>query len=312
MADTLQSLADSVKINDVSVRDLGARDVFNDAPFLAQLITTTASNGTVHKYLKEATAPTVGFRAANVGIDVVVGSDTLVTVDLKYLDGTVRMDKALADVGKGRDYQLSRQAMRNLRQALYNAEDQVINGTSGSGFNGLMQALAALGTMCITAGGSAARSSVYMVRSTPDERDFMAVIGNDGNISMGEYYESLINEAATGRQFTGYVLPISGWLSIQLGGSRSIARLANIGTTVGTNSLTDDFLSQLFDTFPASAPPTHIIMNRRSRGQLQRSRSNVNVNGKSLFNQYTPTPTDWNGIPIVCVETIGNAETAVA
>ncbi len=57
MADTLQSLADSVKINDVSVRDMGARDIFNDAPFLSQLIATTATNGTVHKYLKEATAP---------------------------------------------------------------------------------------------------------------------------------------------------------------------------------------------------------------------------------------------------------------
>ncbi len=187
----------------------------------------------------------------------------------------------------------------------------MINGTAGAGFNGLMQALAALGSMCITAGAAAARTSVYMIRSTPDERDFMAVIGNDGNIQLGEYYESLINEAATGRQFNGYVLPIDGWLSIQLGGSRSIARLANVGIAANT-TLTDDLLSQLFDTFPTSAPPTHIIMNRRSRGQLQRSRSNVNVNGKSLFNQFAPVPVDWNDIPIVCVETIGNNENAVA
>ncbi len=74
----------------------------------------------MHKYLKESTAPVVGFRAANVGLDVTVGSDTLVTVDLKYMDATVKLDKALADIGKGREYQLSRQSMRNLRQALYN------------------------------------------------------------------------------------------------------------------------------------------------------------------------------------------------
>ncbi len=174
MADTLQSLADSVKINDVSVADLGARDIFNDAPFLAQLITTEATNGTVHKYLKESTAPTVGFRAANVGIDVTVGSDTLVQVDLKYLDATVRLDRALATVGKGVDYQMSRQAMRNLRQVLYVAEDQVINGTSGSGFNGLKQALSALGSMCISAGGlvGAGLTSVYMIRSTPTRKIF--------------------------------------------------------------------------------------------------------------------------------------------
>lgn len=306
MADTLQSLADSVKINDVSVRDMGATDIFNKAPFIAKLITTTATNGTVHKYLKESSAPTVGFRAANAGVDVVVGADTLVTVDLKYLDATVRMDKALADVGKGREYQLARQGERNLRQAFFVAENQVING-GGAGFNGLLQALPSLGTMCISAGGSGVRTSVYMVRSTPDETDFMAVIGNNGNIQMGEYYETLINEGTTGRQFNGYVMPIDGWLSVQLGGSRSIARLANIGTGA---TLTDDLLSQLYDLFPASAPPTDIIMNVRSRGQLQRSRSTVNVGGK-LIVKFADVPTEWNGIPITTVETIGNAETAV-
>lgn len=312
MPDTLQSLADSVKINDVSVADLGARDVFNDAPFLSQLIATEATNGTVHKYLKEATAPTVGFRAVNVGIDTVVGSDTLVQVDLKYMDATVKLDRALATIGKGVDYQMSRQAQRNLRQALYNAEDQVLNGTAGAGFSGLKQALAALGAMCISAGGlvGAGLTSVYMVRSTPDERDFLAVIGNGGNIAMGEYYEALINEAATGRQFNGYVMPVDGWLSIQLGGSRSIGRLANVGTAANT-TLTDDFLSQLFDTFPASAPPTHIVMNRRSRGQLQRSRSTVNVGGK-LIVKFADVPTEWNGIPIICVESLPNNEAAVA
>jgi hypothetical protein len=312
MPDTLQSLADSVKINDVSVRDLGARDIFNDALFLDQLCFTKATNGTVHKYLKEATAPTVGFRAANAGLDVVVGSDTLVTVDLKYMDATVRLDKALADVGKGREYQLDRQGRRNLRQAMFILEDQVFNGSSGSGFSGFAQALNALAnSMVLNAAGAANRTSVYMVRTTPEETDVMLVGGNEGNIQMGQYYEALINEAATGRQFNGFVMPIEGWFTIQVGGSKSIARLANVGTTAGT-TVSDDWLSQLFDLFPASAPPTHIVMNRRSRGQLQRSRATINVGGKALVQTAVPIPTDWNGIPIVCVETIGNAEAAVA
>lgn len=306
MADTLQSLADSVKINDVSVRDLGATDIFNDAPLIERLAFTTATNGTVHKYLKEASAPSVGFRGPNVGLDVVVGGDTLVTVDLKFLEATVRLDKALAQVGKGVDYQMERQGMRNLRQAFYALEDQIINGSAVAGFTGLLQALSTLGTMCITAGGSGVRTSVYMIRTTPEEKDFMLVGGNDGNMVMEPYYEALINEGATGRQFNGYVMPIDAWFNIQLGGSKSVARLANVGTGA---TLTDDLLSTLFDLFPASAPPNLIVMNRRSRGQLQRSRSVV-VSGKPIV-KFADIPVDWNGIPIVCVETIGNAEVAV-
>ena len=38
MADTLTSLADMVKLNDVSVRDMGVTDIFNDAPILQDFL----------------------------------------------------------------------------------------------------------------------------------------------------------------------------------------------------------------------------------------------------------------------------------
>ncbi|MFO0383230.1 MAG: major capsid protein [Pirellula sp.] len=314
MPDTNLTLADVVRINDVSVRDMGATDIFNDAPLLSALFATTASNGTIHSYLRESTAPIVGFRAPNVGIDVTASTDVRVDLNLSYLDARYTMDKQLADTGKGRDYHLERGSKRNLRQAFFIAENQIINGgtVNGAAFNGFQQALNALANpMVVNAAGAAARSSVYAIRCTPDEANVAVIMGNDGDIKIEPYFEHTVVDGSN-RTFIAYSVPISGWIGLQVGATRSIARLANIPAT-GTGSVTDALLQSLFDLFPASAPPTHFVMNRRSRGQLQSSRSTVNIGGNSrLLTRHAETPVDFNGIPIVCVESIGNAETAVA
>ncbi len=92
----------------------------------------------------------------------------------------MRLDKALADIGKGRDYHSC------VRPTATCVKRCITPRTSPQRYqrqriNGLKQALAALGAMCISAGGlvGAGLTSVYMVRSTPDEKDFIAVIGND-------------------------------------------------------------------------------------------------------------------------------------
>lgn len=313
MADTPLTLADVVKINDVSVRDLGATDIFNKAPLLAALYATTASNGTNHSYLKEATAPVVGFRQPNVGIDVTASTDTKVDLSLSYLDARFSMDKMLADTGKGRDYHLARGANRNLRQAFFVAENQILNGgtANGTAFNGFQQALAAAANpMVVNAGGASARSSVYAIRCVPDETDVAVVMGNDGNIQIEPWFESEFVDA-TGKAFIRYVVPIAGWIGLQIGAARSIGRLANLAAT--TQTLTDSLMQDLFDLFPADAPPTHFVMNRRSRGQLQKSRSTLNTNGSSkLITKHADIPIDFNGIPIVVVETIGNNEAALS
>lgn len=308
MADTLASLADIVKINSVQVRDMGATDIFNDAPFLRALYATTASNGTKHSYLKESGAPVVGFRSPNTGIDVTTDTDTQVDIDLSFLDAMVKLDKMLAQSGKGVDYHLARKANRNLRAALFKAENQILNGGAG-GFNGFAQALSALANaMVVNAAGTGNRTSVYAVRSTADEKDVAVVMGNEGEIKIEPYYLTLFTDG-TGKTYNGYVVPIDGYLGLQVGGASSIGRLANLGTGA---TLTDVLLQSLVDLFPSTAPPTHLVMNRRSRGELQKSRSTINVGGNSkLLTAHAPVPTDFNGIPIICVESLGNAEAAV-
>src|SRR5690606_30969444 len=143
--------------------------------------------------------------------------------------------------------------------------------------------------MVVNASGTAARSSVYAIRSVPDETDVVAVFGNDGEIKISPDFQTVV-EDATGKRFIAYVMPVDGWVGLQVGGAKSIARLANIPAT-GTGSVTDALLQQLYDLFPVGAPPTHFVMNRRSRGQLQNSRSTVNVGGNSkLITKHAEVP----------------------
>lgn len=312
MADDLRTLAEMVTLNDMNLVDAGCSDVFSDAPVLARLHSVYASNGTNHKYLKETAAPVVGFRAINAGRDHSSSTDELVEIALKLLDFTHKTDKALADAYTrgGAEAYLSRETSRHLRAAIKLFERCVFYGTGvdAGSFNGLIAAppIATLaGGMVINAAGASVRSSVYMIRTTPDERGVCAIAGNNGQFTVGEAFTQLISDA-DGKQFPAYVVPSDGWLGVQVGSVKSIARIANLSTAAG-KTLTDSMLSECFELFPEEAPPNLIVMNARSRGQLQRSRTTYSPTG-----QEAPLPQEWNGIQIVTTSSISNAETAVA
>jgi hypothetical protein len=308
MADTLTSLADMVKLNDVSIQDAGASDIFNDAPLLAQLMAIPATHGTKHQYLRETGAPVVGFRAANAGREWKVDSDTLISIDLKILDASFGLDRALADsYVRGPDALMARKGNRHLRAALSAGEKQFLYGTGNDtdGFVGLAQVLNDTADgMVVNATGSTALTSVWAIRTTSDEANVNVVVGNDGEISIKPYYPCDLLDSS-GKHFPGYHQPIMGWMGLTIGSAFSVARLCNVGTDSG-KGLTDDLLSQLYGVFKEGAPPTHFVMNVRSQMQLQRSRTTYSPTGSEA-----PLPTNWNGVPIVVTGSIGNAETAL-
>ncbi len=304
-------LAELIKINDQNVADVeGITDLLQDAPFLAAVQADTASNGTQHKYLKEVTAPVVGFRAANDGRDHQHSEDELVTIDLKILDCSHHHDQALVDEYKnGADAFMAREGNRHMQAGFATAEGQLIYGTvnDAKGHAGIIQAapVATLaGGMVVNATGTTALSSVYAVRSTGDLRDFLLITGNEGNISMGAIYQQMMQGSAAG-MFNSYVQPITAHLGCQYGSIYSIGRIANLDA--GTKTLNDDLISQLLALFPASRPATHLLMNRRSRQQLQASRTATNQSGAPA-----PFPTEAFGVPIVTSDQVRNNETAVA
>lgn len=311
MADVLTSLADMVKLNDVSVRDMGVTDIFNDAPSMAFMHTIPASHGTDHKFLKEVGAPSVGFRAVNAGIEWSTDSDELVTLALKILDASFGIDRTLVDnASRGGSVVMQRKGQRHLRAAFAKAELQMLYGKGSAdaedagGFQGLADVLNDTADAMVTAAdGTLNLTSVYAIRSVSDESAACTVVGNDGMIDIPEYYPVDLLDG-TGKHYPGYHQPITGFIGYQFGSTRSAARLGNIGSD-GTG-LTDDYLSDLYGLFPSAHKPTFFLMGERSRTQLQKSRTTYSPTGAPA-----PIPADWNGVPIVVSDNIGVSETAL-
>lgn len=306
MADNLQTLADMAKINDLNARDAGATEIFNAAPMLAALHSIESTNGATHTYTKYSGAPVVGFRQPNVGRDHSKSSDTLVTLELEILDASFNVDKMLAEIDKKRGVagHLEREADRHLRAAFRKAEEQLIYGTDSAGFAGLVDSYKYTDSDHVlnAAGGATGdRTSVWAIRTVPDESGVCAVLGS-GEISIGEYFLQMLTDG-DGKKYPAYVQPIDGWLGMQVATANCVARLVNVG---GTKPLDDDMLSNLLEEFEEEAPATHIIMNRHARGQLRKSRTATNATGANA-----PLPTEFDGVPIITTSSISKNESTV-
>src|SRR5687767_7258902 len=115
MADAYLSLTELAIVNDRNLADCDVSDLFNKAPLLSRLAAVPASNGTVHKYIKETGAPAVGFREPYVGIENTKSADTLVTITLEILAANFHIDKAVADQYRGgAEAYVQREAKRHL------------------------------------------------------------------------------------------------------------------------------------------------------------------------------------------------------
>lgn len=316
MSDSFLTLSDLATINDQNLADLEISDLLDDAPLLKSLAADVASNGETHKYTKETAAPVVGFRAANTGRENKKSTDTLVTVTLKILDASFAVDKAVAMAYKrGADAYVAREAKRHLKAAFAHAEGQLLYGTGNEadGFAGLadnagLNQLA--DEMVHGAGGTADSSesdasSVWLIRTNDDGTDCTLITGMDGNIDIGETVEQAIEDTSNGGRFTGLYTTILGWLGLQIGGARSVARIANLTPQSG-KGLTDDVIYEGLALFPAARQPNRIAMNRRSLKQLQQSRTATNATGAPA-----PRPTEVEGIPIVVTDQITSTETPI-
>jgi len=310
MADDYYSLAKMITINDMNLAPGVPDDLLQDAPLIRALAATTASNGTQHKYVKYTGAPVVGFRAVNAGRDHDSSIDTLVTIACEILDAGFTADVELARSYKnGVEGFLEREGMRHLRTAFFTLEDQVINGTNADagGFEGLADTLDTLGTRVLGQGGTATRTSVYVIRDSDPDTDVALVAGNSGNINMDPYTLQRI-EDGTGKHFFAYTVNISAYFALQMGSIHTAVRLANVDSTGGTGtSLDDDSIFAAIKLFPSSRQPTKIVMNRDSLELLRASRTATNVTGAPA-----PRPTEVEGVPIIVTDAIGSAESAVS
>lgn len=316
MADDIIGLTELLKINDQGLADINVTDILDAVPVLLALAATRASNGTNHRYLKETTAPVVGFRAVNTARVNDHSEDTLVSADLTILDASFYCDKALAKgFRKGVEAFVAREAKRHLCAAFFAFEKQVLLGTVGgdaSGFDGLADAFDdSDDAMVVDAGGTteSTASSLWAIRTGGEMTDVCLVGGDESinagdtfSIDMGETVEQFLGDTTNGG-FTALYTSILAWLGLQVGSAYSVGRICNLTADVG-KGLTDELIAQLLAEFPAARPPTLLAMNRRSRLQLQQSRTAVNATGAAA-----PFPTEAFGVPIITTDAIGSTET---
>jgi hypothetical protein len=321
MADTLSTLAELVRFNSLDVNDAEITDILNKAPLLSMLHAMQSSNGTTHLFNKETTAPVIGFRAVNDGADYTAGISTQITVTLKYIDPKVVEDVAACDAyRRGREAWLDNRTRRQLREALFTLEKQVLNGTVGgdsAGFTGLADDAnynGASDALVVDAGGTTATtgSSVWAIRSTPDDESLAVVgAGDEGldldniNFSIGETFQSIVS-GSNSKSMTALCRDIGGHLGVQVGSKYAVARIGSLTADSG-KGLTDSLLSQLLELFPASSGPTVLAMSRRSAGQLQRSRTTYNPTGREA-----DLPIEYQGVPIVRTDSISDVEALLA
>lgn len=322
MADTLTTLAEMILFNSQDVNPAEITNILNAAPALSMMHSMTSSNGTTHKFNIETGAPTVGFRAVNDGADYTAGSSTQSTVTLKYIDAKVIEDRAECLAYRfGAEAWMDNRTSRQLRQALYVFEKQVwygtVHGDSG-GFSGLANDAnynGASDALVVDATGTTAGtgSSVWAIRSTPDDAAMALVGAGDPNINGGQNINFTISPTfesltlgANSKSMVALVRDAGAHLGIQVGSKYAVGRIANLTADSG-KGLTDTLMSKLLELFPASAPPTMFVMSRRSRGQLQRSRTTYSPTGMPA-----PLPSEYEGIPIVVSDSIINTETLLA
>ena len=304
MANDLKTVAEVVAINGQDFDSGEFSDILNDAPALAAMGVKESSNGKDHKYVKKTAPPIVGFIGNGVGRDFSKLTSIPVTDTLEAIDGSVMMPKVAADASDDREGVIQTEIMEHLKASMFEWEKQIFNGTfnAATGFSGFADVVTDLAnTQSIDGQGTGTElTSVYMVRVNGSMNGIAPVMNY--NLEVGETIVTN-GDPGDGLNQPMYYTPIMGYTGLQIGNNYSIVRIANLDAS---NALTDDLLSQALEKFPAGSTPTHIFANRAQRGALQRSRTTYSPTG-----QPAPLPSEYEGLPIIVTEALGQAETAL-
>jgi len=284
----------------------------------ANLIPFRTVSGTNYTTVMRTGLPSAGFRNANDGFTPSKSTFKNKIVECKIFGGRVEVDKAVADAHEdGREAYQALEASGVMEAALQKFGKQFYEGTGedAKGFPGVKSVTVFGETtnngdpLTIDAGGTTdnTASSVYGV--VTGERDIIGIAGREGAFELPDFREGDIT-GENGQAITGYISEICAWLGVQLVNENSFRRICNLTEDSG-KGLTDSLLADLVDSLPAGKMFSAIMLNRRSRKQLQKSRTVVlQGSGRGRPDQPTlaPIPTEYDGIPLVTTDSIGKTD----
>ncbi|WP_254512860.1 major capsid protein [Anatilimnocola floriformis] len=297
------TLLDIAKANN-SDREVGL--IEEVVPFIPELklIPARTIKGIQYKTLVRTSLPSVGFRAANRGV-----ADSFSTLENRNVECFIVnpqwvADKAVADAYEdGAPAYIAMEATGMTQAAMIALAKQFYYGAASGGDSeghpGLVQGHDSSMVVDATGDTASTASSVWAVKFGPQNVQW--VFGNGGDMSVSDPQVMRVLDSQN-RPYTAYTQNMLFRPGLQVGSIYSVARIKNL--TAQTNkTLNDDMLSDLMALFPVGHEPDAIFMSRRSLSQLRKSRTATNATGTPA-----PTPTDFEGCPIIRTDAILNTE----
>lgn len=283
--------------------------------------TARTIKGLSFKTLVRTALPAVSFRNANEGVDVNTSVHENRNIECFIFTPRVECDAAVADKYEdGPDAYMALEASAVMESSMQFLSGQFYYGNTGTlakdkggpndakGFPGLIQSVNS--DMVVDAGGTTAdtASSVWLVKFGP--KDVQWVYGANGELALSPVRTETLY--VSNKPLTGYVQEIKVYPGVQVGSKNSIARIKKLTADSG-KGLTDDLIAEAISRFPAGWAPDLILCSRRSRKQLQLSRSATiySIAGTKPgpgAGKLTNVPTDWNGLPIEVTDAILDTE----
>jgi hypothetical protein len=274
--------------------------------------------GTSFQTVKRTGLPSAGYRLANAGVTPSKSTFAKSTVECFILSSAVQVDKAVAQAFEDGSSALEMiEAAGVMKAAMRAIGSQIFYGVSADakGFGGL-KAFTPFGadmTVAATGTGALGQSSVYAVKFGP--QDVQLILGNEALFELTPFRDENFDDA-DGLPVPGRVADLTAWNGLALNNANCVGRICNLGADTETgDTLTDALLQKLLDSFPSGYLPDAIFMSRRSRSQLQRSRT-VTLFGQGTQRANQPAiaamPTEYEGIQLIATDSILNTDAVEA
>jgi hypothetical protein len=316
----------------LTLLDITKRNGTDQAVGLVEEVTTVAKEldsisgrpiaGTTYKTRVRTALPAgPAFRNPNEGSDVVSSTYAQKISQCFFLDAQFQVDEAVADAPEegGRESVLADEASGATTQKMIMLGSQFYYGTDADakGFAGLVASYDSTNAL-VKAGGTTAdaQTSAWIVWN--DLKGVHFIWGQKSGLQMNAWTRQQVTDA-NGRKFFAYVNNLSGWIGLSFNHSLSAVRIANCEDATNKN-LSDAVISRALEKLPLQIRENgnlKIFMNRKARGQLQRSRSVTIFSGAGgkptgSFENVAPVPSEAFGVPIICTDSITNTEPVVA
>lgn len=274
--------------------------------------------GTSYTTVTRTGFPSVSFRSANEGVTPSKSTFAQKLIECYILSSHVEVDRA---VGMAHEDGMAALEMIEangvMRQALIEIGSQIWYGVSvdAKGFPGIKAATPTTSTIVLNSSGSDSnvQTSVYFVKY--GNQDVSLIAGNNTTFNLSEFRDQTLYDSSD-NAYEGRTAGLTAWSGLQIGNVNCVGRIYNVGADTETgDTLTDSKIAQLLQKFPVGYRPDAIWMNRRSAGQLQRSRTvTINANGTQKagagVENIAPWPDSAFGIPIVVTDSILSTDAA--